>query len=139
MIAMETVAEIERLLGEGNLSQRKIALLTGVSRGSVGLIASGKRPDREILQEPAEDNADEPVGPPQRCAGCGGLVYMPCRLCRERERLAEKSGRSPQRRSFEPNDGPALTLRSEHQARYQEVRRWRRAHEGRPMEGRAAR
>ena len=35
MIAADLIAEIQRLLAEGKLSQRKIAKLTGVSRGTV--------------------------------------------------------------------------------------------------------
>ena len=30
------------------------------------------------------------MGPPRRCPNCGGLVYVPCRLCRVRKTLAEK-------------------------------------------------
>ena len=159
MIATKTVAEIQRLLSEGKLSQRKIALLMGVSRGSVGAIASGKRPDHATPQEPGDDELEEPAGPPQRCADCGGLVYVPCRLCRQRARLARaasrgtvpfssptasprcprKLGQSPQGSPFESEERPAFNLRPEHQARYKEVRRWRREHQGQRIRGRRRR
>jgi transcriptional regulator with XRE-family HTH domain len=82
MISQEMVLEIRRLLALDELSQRKIARLTGVSRATIGAIASGKRPDYE--PRPKEDEWERPVGPPLRCPTCGGRVYLPCRLCRIR-------------------------------------------------------
>ena len=125
MIEPNTAAEIRRLLAEGSLSQRKIAGLTHVSRGTVSAIASGKRPDHDTLN----DDWAEPAGPAVRCPGCGGLVYMPCQLCRVRKLIAKRSRRAPQNRvgrrkdAFEPID---LDLRPDHRARYDEVRAWRR-------------
>ena len=43
MLSIEVVLEINRLLGEGQTSQRAIARKLGVSRGVVQNIASGKR------------------------------------------------------------------------------------------------
>jgi hypothetical protein len=146
MIASETVAEIQRLLAEKKHSQRKIALLAGVCRGTVGAIAAGKRPDYETIRQPEEDLWAEPSGPPQRCPACGGMVYMPCRLCHARRAIAKK------RRARNTSDGTGLAsgtlggtglasgtpfrleLRPEHRARYEEVRAWRRQNHGRPME-----
>src|SRR5262245_52659293 len=82
MIAVEMVLEIRRLLATGNLSQRRIARLTGISRATIGSIASGKRPDYE--PRPRDEELDRPIGPPVRCPNCGGRVYLPCRLCRVR-------------------------------------------------------
>ncbi|MHC4398617.1 MAG: hypothetical protein ACYTG0_02955 [Planctomycetota bacterium] len=126
MIAPLVVKEIERLLADGELSQRKIAHVTGVSRGTVGAIASGKR--RDYVTPPADEEADSqrPTGPPQRCAECGGMVYMPCRLCRLRKLVGESRAalRSPR------SEGPLkLELSDNHQARYEEVR-VRRIEEG---------
>lgn len=93
MIAATVVNEIERLLAEGRLSQRKIASLTGVSRGTVGAIASGQR----VLQSPAPSALAEesfaPDAPIARCPICGAKVRMPCLACqlranRERRRAA---------------------------------------------------
>ncbi len=43
MITATVVDEIRRMLREGRLSQRKIAVRIGVSRGTVNAIALGKR------------------------------------------------------------------------------------------------
>jgi hypothetical protein len=102
MIALVKVKEVERMLVEGKLSHRKIAKATGVSRATVGAIALGKRPDYEARQL-ARAAELEPRGPLKRCAGCGGLVYMPCRLCRVRKAKAqqEEIARAARRRSRE--------------------------------------
>lgn len=122
MIGVGMVAEIRRLLAEGRLSQRKIAKLTGISRATIGAIANGRRPDYQ--PRPANDLFDRPQGPPRRCTGCGGLVYLPCKLCRVRAwKSAEERKRRPSRpaaprgdRSFvsgaitsprQPHPGPA--------------------------------
>lgn len=83
MIAQTLVDDVRRLLGEGRLSQRKIAARTGVSRGTVGAIAAGRRPDYAARRL---EQFDSPSGPPVRCPGCGGRVRMPCLLCRLRGR-----------------------------------------------------
>ncbi len=83
MLSTGKVREVERLLSEGTLSQRKIALAVGVSRGVVSAIASGRRPDYAARQQDREDSL-QPQGPIERCPTCGGRVYMPCRLCHVR-------------------------------------------------------
>jgi len=83
MIAPGVADEIRRLLGERNLSQRMIARRVGVSRGTVNAICLGKRPDTGKYH-PREDDPLIPAGPLERCPGCGGLVHMPCLLCRIR-------------------------------------------------------
>ena len=83
MLAPAIVAEIRRLLGEGRLSQRAIARHLGVSRGIVHAIANGKRRERVAPGRlPPRLLVDE--GPWERCPGCGGIVQMPCLLCRMR-------------------------------------------------------
>jgi hypothetical protein len=114
MIAMELVEEITRLLAEGRLSQRSIARLTGVSRGTIGAIASGKRPAPR--EKPEEE--EMPTGPPQRCPGCGGYVYLPCRLCRVRDALRKESPTRIPDRPFEPI---RLELTEEQHARYERL------------------
>ena len=81
MISSAKVAEIRALLDAGELSQRQIATLAGVSRGTIGAIASGKRVER--LPRPTDEWEEE--GPIVRCPDCGGKVYAPCRLCGVRE------------------------------------------------------
>ncbi|QEG37137.1 helix-turn-helix domain-containing protein [Bythopirellula goksoeyrii] len=84
MLALEQVLEIRRLLDAGQLSQRRIALKLGVSRGVVNSIANGRRGlhGRESCVSYSRD-APEVVA--HRCRGCGAMVYMPCLLCRARQ------------------------------------------------------
>jgi DNA-binding XRE family transcriptional regulator len=119
MIAPSVVHEIKRLLAEGKYSQRRIARITGVSRGTVGAIASGKRPDYETRARDPELELEQPTGPPRRCPGCGGLVYLPCRLCHVRKLVAEaRIARPPAKR-----EGPLqLDLSDDHRARYERIR-----------------
>jgi transcriptional regulator with XRE-family HTH domain len=122
MIAPSVVQEIRRLLAEGKLSQRKIAKTTGISRGTVGAIAAGKRPDYESLRRAANDEFPEPTGPPQRCPGCGGMVYMPCRLCRARALQARSSTTPLPAWCMQLEEPLGLDLRDEDRARYEEIR-----------------
>ncbi|HEY2759985.1 MAG TPA: hypothetical protein VGI75_04560 [Pirellulales bacterium] len=88
MLPPAIVEEARRLLGRGELSQRKIAAMLKISRGSIGAIALGRRPDYPPPDE-AEDEHQN-LQPPVRCRGCGGLVYAPCRLCRVRAAKARQ-------------------------------------------------
>jgi hypothetical protein len=121
MIAPKTVAEIQRLLDLKTYSQRQIARLLGVSRNSVGAVASGKRD--YVLAGACDDGPAETAGPPARCPGCGGLVYMPCLLCQLRKKRPRAATRS---RATDFAASPDLDLRPEHRERYQEIRAWRR-------------
>jgi transcriptional regulator with XRE-family HTH domain len=84
MISPAMVLEVRRLLAEGKLSQRKIARQTGISRATISLIAQGRRPDYTPKPRAWDEDWEPPLGPPRRCPQCGGLVYLPCRLCRVR-------------------------------------------------------
>jgi hypothetical protein len=119
MITPLVVREVKRLLAEGSYSQRKIARMTGVSRTTVRVIASGKRRDRDTPAREPRMGLDKPTGPPRRCPGCGGLVYMPCRLCHVRELIAESrvAPRGPR-----PEGRPQLELSGNEQARCEQVR-----------------
>lgn len=86
MLPIAVVEEIARLVGEGNLSQRKIAARLGVSRGVVSEIASGRR-GMHGREPELSTSAVNPQGPAVRCAGCGYRVYLPCQICKAR-RLA---------------------------------------------------
>ena len=118
MIASRVIAEIRRLLAQKRLGHRRIAELTGVSRNTVGAVATGRRPDYEDLDDP------DSAGPPRRCPGCGGMVYLPCRLCRTRSLLGT-SGRAVARQpGTDAGAEPlALQLKEAHRRRYEEVRR----------------
>jgi hypothetical protein len=71
MIDREKISQIEQLLATGH-SQRKIARLAGVSRNTVATVA-----DRLSHAQTAAEEALSPT----RCPNCGGMVYLPCRLC----------------------------------------------------------
>jgi hypothetical protein len=120
MIPPKVVDEVRRLLAEQKLSNRRIAELTGICRGSVQAIASGRRSDRD------PQPADEPAGPPQRCPDCGGMVYMPCRLCSLRHKTTQKQRSAPQRKTVEIGVPLEFELQTEHYARFEEVRTRRR-------------
>lgn len=84
MLSLSVVEEIDRLLKEGELSQRKIAARLGVSRGTVSAIASGHR---GLYGKEPDSHNDDPLhhdSPPERCPRCGFFVYMPCLVCRAR-------------------------------------------------------
>ncbi len=81
MVPQHKVDSVRRLLAEAAFSQRKIAKLIGISRATVGAIANGRRPDYPVPRRAEDDPFGLPAGPPNRCSGCGGTVYMPCRLC----------------------------------------------------------
>ena len=83
MIDESAVGEIRRLLAQGRFSQRHIAQLVGVSRGTVNAIAQGRRPTHPPHRG-GDDECVPPSGLPARCPGCGGLVQMPCLACRVR-------------------------------------------------------
>jgi hypothetical protein len=93
MIAEAKICEVQRLLEVGGLSRRKIAKMVGISRVVVGAIADGTRPDYEARRHARQEDYPETLGPLGRCAGCGGLVYAPCRLCRVRA-IKEKQFRA---------------------------------------------
>lgn len=129
MIKKHLEQEVLRLLEMGNLSHRKIARLTGVSRGTVGSIASGRR---KIISEKYLDSLDSEESifylyPPKLCLGCGYKVYLPCRICAARAAAAKSKKIKIDETRIAP--GPmvlGLNLKPAHQERYEEVRRWRR-------------
>jgi hypothetical protein len=84
MLALSVVEEIDRLLKEGQLSQRRIAERLGVSRGTVSAIASGQR---ALYGRTAEDDKSGgvPALPAERCPKCGFLIHPPCLVCRTRQ------------------------------------------------------
>jgi hypothetical protein len=100
MITDEQHHWVEQLLDEGLLSQRRIAEITGVARGTVLSIAKGRRRQRYYFNP---NDEPPPAEPPARCPGCGGLVYLPCQLCRlrhwqqRRTRRRRRSGRRASR------------------------------------------
>jgi hypothetical protein len=123
MLAPHVVDEIRGLLREGHLSQRKIARKTGVSRGTVAAIASGRRPDYGDRVPRRSDEAVEWLGPLERCPGCGGMVSMPCRLCRARAVQERTRRRRMASEDLQPDDPLGLDLHGKDRLRYEQVRR----------------
>jgi hypothetical protein len=101
MLALSTVHEIDRLLNEGKLSQRQIAQRLGVSRGSVGAIASGQRPLVGKTDPSPGLPAIKSRELPQRCPACGYRIYVPCQIC------AARSYRAAKRRKLMSKPAPA--------------------------------
>jgi hypothetical protein len=91
MLPIEIVHEISSLLREGLLSQRQIAARLGVSRATVGVIASGERGLHGRGEPETMPRARIGRRRPLRCRGCGYRVYMPCRICIAREIRRQKS------------------------------------------------
>jgi hypothetical protein len=89
MLSHATVREIVRLLDAAELSQRAIARRLRVSRGIVWRVAHRLRP--------IGYDDGTPRKPPVRCPTCGGLVYLPCVLCRARERQQQRRATKPRR------------------------------------------
>ncbi len=110
MLSLAKINEINRLLRDENLSQRKIAKLLGVSRGTVGDIASGKRGlyGREPRAENSQSNEPDLMTPPERCNGCGGLVYKPCMLCMTRAYLKSRMLKSHELKSGSKKTSAAI-------------------------------
>lgn len=124
MIAPAVIAKVRNLLAKGTLSQRQIAGMTGVSRGTVNAIVNGKRRDPQPPRESLGIEIERPSGPPQRCPGCGGLVYMPCMLCHVRKVVAEgRVAKSPNR----PERPLRLELADGARERYEQLHKDRTA------------
>ena len=138
MIAEEKIREAETMLARRTMSQRKIAETTGLSRGTISMIANGTRTIQVKVIDP--DMPPEQVnGPKVRCPGCGGMVQMPCLLCY----LKSLSGNNSPIMQPCPNivqSSPAMTnaqhstkatirlglhLTDDEFKRYREVRTWR--------------
>jgi len=84
MLPTALIHEIDRLLKEGELSHRKIAIRLGVSRGTIDAIANGRR--GLYGKEPDVNRpAHVPTSPPARCPRCGYRVYFPCLICNTRQ------------------------------------------------------
>ena len=116
MLAIAAVDEVKDLLGDG-YSQRAVARMTGVRRGTGHGIATGKRHVRD--QSERVDLSPGPSGPEVRCPGCGGRVQLPCVACRTR---ATPTGESA------PGDDVAaasLQLKTGDRPRYAKIQRRR--------------
>lgn len=93
MIDPRKIQRIRSLLAENKYSQRAIAKMLGVSRGTVNIVASGKKRVRKPRLLRSGENFDYPDGEPERCSECGAMTQMPCLACRIREmkRISEEN------------------------------------------------
>lgn len=86
MIKKTQIDEILRLLNEGKISQRKIALRIGVSRTAVKAVFLKTVHKSSVCEEKRKrDMIIHPSGKPIRCPHCGSLVKMPCLACQLKE------------------------------------------------------
>jgi len=118
MIPPAMIEKIRRLLATDKHSWRKIARLSGVSRGTVAAVAHGTRRDRRPAA--LDDVQEDAPGPIERCPECGALGESPCRACRVRQLRRIQL----RRRSAQPADEPSelvLELAGEHRRRYEEI------------------
>ena len=120
MIATAIVAEVESLLCEADLTYRNIAERTGISHGSVSLIARGRRPSH-LLYRGGDDDLSAPCGPKARCPSCGAMIYLPCRSCRLRAVL-ERTPRTSPAQGIQEEEPLELRLKPRHRQRYEEIR-----------------
>jgi len=127
MIAPQIVDQIRQHLAEGKLTHGQIGALSGVSRGTVAAISSGRRADRQPAPPKQYQPSLEPTEPPERCPGCGGMVHMPCRLCQARAVRTRTPRRPlPSLLAVEMSEPLGLNLKEEHRRRYEQVRARRR-------------
>mgnify|MGYP000859455541 FL=1 len=116
MISLHCLEEVHRLVAEGRLSLRQIAMTVGVSRKTVRKIALGQY--RRPHPRPPGHEVAFSQGPLERCPRCGVKVYTPCLACYLRETQAARR-RSPDKLLDEPL---GLNLREEHRLRYEQIR-----------------
>jgi len=118
------VADVHRLHATGQYTQRAIARKTGVSRGSVATIVSGRRPDYQALRAAKQAaDAEQPPslnGPRSHCDECGCTVTQPCVACRAK--AAQRNGTKRITRSEGTPEGLAPDLKPEDEARRRELR-----------------
>jgi len=93
MLEHQLVLRVVLLLSQKKYSQRQIAKMTGVSRGTVIAIAKGRRKLTLRKTEMKEKKNPLPRGEPRRCPLCGAMVQMPCLACTLR-RIAKKRKRN---------------------------------------------
>ncbi len=116
MVDPQLVVEVKRKLEQG-LKQRQIARDLPISRGTIGRIANGTRPDYEAAERyELEAGAS---GPPVRCPECGAkVVITPCRACKIHQVL-KRGGLAVSR--YGPGGSLALDLTEEERRRYEEI------------------
>lgn len=93
-ITAKLVRQVQKLWAAEKWSQRKIARKLGLCRKSVRRIVDVQR-GLQVHRPDDEPPIDAPPAErPQRCPGCGGKVYLPCRLCAAR-RITQRRLKQP--------------------------------------------
>lgn len=119
MIETRRILHVWYLLNENKYSQRKIAALAGVSRGTVQNIAAGKPLFRDT-----QEFEIQPQGDFIRCPQCGGKTRMPCTYCAISKVLESYpctvSWNLPANGGFIDIELKGVELR-----RYKKIRKWR--------------
>jgi len=118
MLPEAKVREVRQLLSEKTLSQRRIAKIVGVSRGTVTAIASGKYTQNKRGPASVDDDYFAITGPAARCPGCGGNVYLPCRLCYVRALTEIQRKREQKSHSRDPQAGVCFNRSPKTTSRY---------------------
>jgi hypothetical protein len=88
MLSRTMIVEIERLAASG-YSHRRIAIVVGVSRGSVANVLAGRHRKARHAGCVAVPEID-PTGERKRCDTCGASVYPPCLACWVRGLVASR-------------------------------------------------
>jgi hypothetical protein len=96
MLATALIQEVDRLLTEGQLSQREIAERLGVSRGTVSAVARGRRGLHGKDTAAEEMHSSAPASALLRCPRCGYRIYAPCLICRTRDHKDRQQGLRPE-------------------------------------------
>ncbi len=89
MLTNAKVIEVQNLLRMG-LSQREVAAQANVSKGTVALIARGRRLPEPEAEPEVEDEESRELPRVERCPACGVMVELPCVACRTRQYLARR-------------------------------------------------
>lgn len=119
MIDAQRILHVRSLLLKEKYSQREIARLTGVSRGTVKKVATG-----EFMLHVIDEIKINPEGEFVRCPQCGGKTRMPCTYCAI-VRVLELHSRDTSRVSSSDEKFEEIQLKGLHLKRYLQVREWR--------------
>ena len=120
MIEARKILEVIRLLRERKHSQRIIARMMGISRGTVSAIARGK-----IRRDFTEPLGIEPKGPWVRCPQCGGKTQMPCTVCHLKKTIKIRRKNSAWSHPVPRTGLLDVELKGWQLRRYLQVRKWR--------------
>ena len=100
MLSKDTIQTIQRLLEEGQHSQRQIARQLGVGRNQVSEIARGRRPDYDTIRDERQRARMEARQQVEfgRCSECGAKARLPCLVCLARRRVHKMRRRDSKER-----------------------------------------